>query len=69
MGDFVQAIKNIDKIKSIDCRKWGENFSLERVALMYEKYFQDVLEVHTGEGWYTPKDGSNLDALYKNYIS
>ena len=69
MGDFVQAIKNIDKIKSIDCRKWGENFSLERVALMYEKYFQDVLEVYTGKGWYTPKDGSNLDALYKNYIS
>jgi glycosyltransferase involved in cell wall biosynthesis len=68
MGDFVQAIKNIDKIKPINCRKWGENFSLEKVAPMYEKYFQDVLDVYTGKGWYTEKDGSNLDALYKNYI-
>lgn len=69
MGDFVQAIKNIDKIKPINCRKWGENFSLENVAPMYEKYFQDVLDVHTGKGWYTQKDGKNLEALYKNYIS
>ena len=68
MGDFVQAIKNIDKIKPMDCRKWGENFSLERVALMYEKYFQDVLDVYTGKGWYTLKNGSNLNALYKQYL-
>jgi len=69
MGDFVQAIKNIDKIKPINCRKWGENFSLEKVAPMYEKYFQDVLDVYTGKGWYTEKDGENLKALYKNYIN
>jgi glycosyltransferase involved in cell wall biosynthesis len=68
MGDFVQAIKNIDKIKPINCRKWGENFSLERVALMYEKYFQDILDVHIGKGWYTEKDGKNLEALNKNYL-
>jgi glycosyltransferase involved in cell wall biosynthesis len=68
MGDFVQAIKNIDKIKPINCRKWGENFSLEKIAPMYEKYFQDVLDVYTRKGWYTQKDGSNLDALYKKYI-
>jgi glycosyltransferase involved in cell wall biosynthesis len=69
MGDFVQAIKNIDKIKPINCRKWGENFSLEKVAPMYEKYFQDVLDVYNGKGWYTLKDGKNLEALYKNYIN
>ena len=68
MGDFVQAIKNIDKIKPIDCRKWGENFSLEKVAPMYEKYFQDVLDVYTGKGWYSEKDGSNLEALFKKYL-
>ena len=69
MGDFVQAIKNIDKIKPINCRKWGENFSLEKIALMYEKYFQDVLDVYTGKGWYTEKHSENLEALYKNYIN
>jgi len=67
MSDFVNAIKNIDKIKPSDCRKWSENFSLERVAPMYEKYFQDVLNVYTGEGWYEKVDGLALDALVKEY--
>jgi len=30
-----------------------ENFTLDRVGLMYEKYFQDVLNVYTGQGWYS----------------
>jgi FkbM family methyltransferase len=50
--DFVNAGKNIDKIKPSDCRKFAEKFSLENVALMYEKYFQDVMNVYTNEGWY-----------------
>jgi glycosyltransferase involved in cell wall biosynthesis len=69
MGDFVQAIKNIDKINPEDCRTWGENFSLEKVAKMYEKYFTDVLNVYTGEGWYAQLDGQCLDSLYKQYPS
>jgi glycosyltransferase involved in cell wall biosynthesis len=69
MGDFVQAIHNIDKIKSIDCRIWGENFSLEKVGNMYEKYFQDVLDVYTGKGWYTEKSSNVLQATEKCYPS
>ena len=69
MGDFVQAIKNIDKIKPEDCRAWGENFSLEKVAKMYEKYFTDVLNVYAGEGWYTQSNPECLDSLYKQYPS
>jgi hypothetical protein len=34
------------------CRKHGEKFSLENVAPMYEKYFQDVINVFQGKGWY-----------------
>lgn len=67
MGDFVQAIKNIDKIKPINCRKWGENFSLEKIALMYEKYFQDVLDVYQDKGWYAEKSPKVLNTLQKNY--
>ena len=65
MGDFVDAINNIDKIKPYDCRMFGENFSLEKVALMYEKYFEDVLDVYTGKGWYA--EGNGLHALEKYY--
>jgi glycosyltransferase involved in cell wall biosynthesis len=69
MSDFVQAIHNIDNIKPINCRKWGENFSLEKVGEMYEKYFQDVLNVYTGKGWYEEGSNKDLNALYKNYPS
>jgi glycosyltransferase involved in cell wall biosynthesis len=65
MGDFVDAINNIDQIKPYDCRMFGENFSLEKVALMYEKYFEDVLDVYQGKGWYA--EGNGLHALEKYY--
>jgi glycosyltransferase involved in cell wall biosynthesis len=65
MGDFVDAIHNADVIKPENCKAFGENFSLENVAPMYEKYFQDVLNVYTGEGWYAK--GSDIYSLYKHY--
>lgn len=54
-GDYIKACQNIieGKIDSKECRKFGEKFSLENVAPQYEKYFQDVLNVYTGSGWYT----------------
>lgn len=69
MGDFLSAIENIDKIKPSDCRKWGENFSLEKVGEMYEKYFQDVLNVYTGKGWYEESSTLFLNYLSRNYTS
>lgn len=68
MNDFVEAINKIDYIKPINCRQWGENFSLENVAPMYEKYFTDVLNVHKGRGWYE-MGNTSLFALEKNYPS
>jgi glycosyltransferase involved in cell wall biosynthesis len=66
MGDFVDAVENIDQIKPADCRKFGENFTLEKVAPMYEKYFEDVLDVYTGKGWYA--EGNGLDAMKRIYV-
>ena len=51
-ADFVDAAKTIDRIDPRVCRDFGEQFSLENVAPRYEKFFQDVLNVYTGEGWY-----------------
>lgn len=51
-NDFVTAAKNIGNINPLNCRKFGENFSLENIACKYEKYFTDVLNIHGKNGWY-----------------
>jgi glycosyltransferase involved in cell wall biosynthesis len=67
MGDFVDAVENIDQIKPENCRKWGENFSLENVWPRYEKYFEDVLDVYQGKGWYA--EGNGIEAMTMTYPS
>lgn len=65
---FVWATENIDKIDTLKCRKWGENFSLEKVAPQYEDFFQCVLDVYNGKGWYERHyDRQNIDWMHKNY--
>ena len=74
---FVWAAKNIDKIDGRVCAQWArDNFSLERVAPMYEEFFQQVLNVrdHGGRkvvgmtGFYEPHPGrTQLDWLLRKY--
>jgi glycosyltransferase involved in cell wall biosynthesis len=55
---FCWAAKNIGNIKHEDCRNWAvQNFGLDQVAGMYEEYFQSVLNIYTGNGWYEPNPG------------
>ena len=67
MGDFVDAVQSIKqgKIKSEDCRLFANNFSIDSVMPIYEKYFQDILDVYEGKGWYA--EGNNIEALTKQY--
>ena len=51
-ADFVNAAKNIHNIDPGVCRAYGEQFSLENIAPRYEKFFQDILNVYQGKGWY-----------------
>ena len=68
---FVWAAKNIDKISPHACREWAvNNFSLEKIAPMYEEYFNCVLDVHTGNGWYQlHEDRKELTFGQKEYPS
>jgi glycosyltransferase involved in cell wall biosynthesis len=50
--DFCTAAENINRIRPINCFKQAQHYSLEAIAPRYEKYFQDVLNVYTGKGWY-----------------
>jgi glycosyltransferase involved in cell wall biosynthesis len=49
---FVDAARNIHKIRPEDCRRFAEQFLLENIAPRYEQYFQSVTDVYSGQGWY-----------------
>ena len=65
---FTWAAKNIDKIKPQACRDFAvNNFSLNVVAQKYEEYFQSVLNVYNGQGWYEKNESrTELDWLKKH---
>jgi len=64
---FVWATQNIDRIDPQNCRTWAENFTLKNVAPMYEEYFQNVLDVYTGKGWYERHNRNDLVYLKRDY--
>jgi hypothetical protein len=68
MDHFVWAIENIDKIKPKDCRDWAEkNFSLERVAKMYQEFFYSIENLN-GDGFYhVDKERKDLDWIKRYY--
>lgn len=65
---FVWATKNIGNIDPWACRAWGKNYSLEKVAPMYEEYFQSISNIYGKDGWYEPNPNrNNLEWLSKYY--
>lgn len=67
--EFVWAAKNISKIKPIFCRNWAmNNFTYDKVSVMYEEYFQSLLNIYGGKGWYELNpDRTDLNYRKKQY--
>lgn len=54
MEQFTWAARNVDKLDRKATAQWARaNYSLERVALMYEEYFQSILNLKNPAGLYT----------------
>jgi glycosyltransferase involved in cell wall biosynthesis/SAM-dependent methyltransferase len=65
---FVWAAKNIGKINPYDCRYWAlNNFAMNRVAGMYEEFFDSILDIHGKQGWYEPKPDRKELTFNKKY--
>jgi glycosyltransferase involved in cell wall biosynthesis len=65
---YLWAARNIDKINPCACRYWAQaNFSVEKVAPMYEEYFQMLNDLR-GDGWWTRRENrTELEWLTKAY--
>lgn len=76
---MIWAARNINRIDPRACRSWGENFTFDKVAPMYEEYFQSALkdwynidENRTQLDWLTrtiekPKKRPTIDAFFQCY--
>jgi FkbM family methyltransferase len=54
---FVWAAKNIDTISPHACREWAEkNYNFDKIGSMYKEYFESIINLSKGTGWYTKND-------------
>lgn len=53
LGDYVQAVSDVDLIGPARCRERGQDYTLAAVAPRFEAWFQAITDVYTGQGWNT----------------
>jgi len=52
LAQFIMAAENVDRIKPQDCQDWAMNFTLEKIAPLYDQYFKQMQNLF-GRGWYS----------------
>lgn len=68
MAQFAYAVKNIDQLDRKKCREWAvANYSLERVSLMYEMYFEYLIGRHNGKDFNHIEELTDLKWLERYY--
>lgn len=64
---FLWAAKNIENIDPYNCRHWAENFTLDKIGLMYQEYFDMVFNFYKYQSWYkSDTKRADLNWLRKN---
>jgi glycosyltransferase involved in cell wall biosynthesis len=67
MEQFIWAINHIGRIDPQACRDWAmKNFTIARVANMYEEYFKSIAASNAGGGWYA-ECGTDMTWLNREY--
>lgn len=56
LTDFVNAIENIEKIESFDCRGWGEIHTAEHLIEKWNNYLIRIAK----DSWYDEKDDNEI---------
>lgn len=65
---FVWALNNVEALLRPRIKAWSSNYTLIKVATMYEEYFNMLLTVPKGQGFYAEKPGRlGLRWLEKTY--
>lgn len=64
---FEWAARNIDTISPKACREWAEkNYNMQKIGKMYTEYFQSLINLSSGSGWYAPNNSrTELEWLTK----
>lgn len=71
-NDYLKAALDCldGKINYKDCYNKGLEFTLENIAPKYEKFFEDVVNIYTGDGWYEQSDDvkTRIKQLKQNQV-
>jgi len=52
LAHFILAAQSVGDIKPEDCREWAMNFTQEKIAPLYQDYFEQLQNLF-GKGWYS----------------